>query len=40
METYLFHIIEQNSNKAHMGLVPNFVSLSLNSSFVFYDQKT
>ena len=39
METYLFHIIEQNSNKARMGLILNFVSLSQNNSFVIYDQK-
>ena len=28
METYLFRIIEQISNKALMGLKPNFVILS------------
>ena len=27
METYFFHIIEQISNKALMGLKPNFVIL-------------
>ena len=37
METYLFHIIEQNSNKALMGLIPNFVILSQDNSFVIYD---
>ena len=39
METYLFHIIEQISNKARMGLKLNFVILSKNNSFVNYDQK-
>ena len=39
MESYLFHIIEKKSNKAHMGLIRNFVILSQNNSFVIYDQK-
>ena len=39
METYLIHIINQNSNNSLVGLILNFLILSQNKSFVNFNQK-